>query len=1005
MSKTQIKAWLEIADKEPDNDKTRTHLALTKGVMVQRYRIVDKIGTGGMGEVYLAEDTELERRVALKFLPTSMAQDSDLRARFTREAQATAKLNHPNVVTIYEVSEQFGRPFIAMELVEGQTLSDLSKGNKLDVNRIIEIAIQLCDGLGAAHEKEVVHRDIKPSNIVVDSHGRPKILDFGLAAIKGGDNLTKTGSTLGTVRYMSPEQVQGQEIDSRSDLFSLGVLLYELIAGRTPFEQDNEAATLRSIINDNPEPLARYKADVPDELQRTVSKLLEKQTSLRYQHAEGVTSDLKRLIAPSGSTIIGTPAKAKSNSKMPVIVAGLVLVILASALILKPWKSDVSSTQEAVAQEDRLAIMYFHNLADPNDTLRQGEIVASLLITDISASTELKVVSSQRLYDILKLLGREGAKTIDRDVATQVANKANAKWMLTGNILRTEPNVILTAQLVDVATGNVLTSSRIDGAPGEDIFGLVDSLTDDITSRLDVPAATISESPSVAEMTTNSPDAYRYFLDGEELFNRFQFFEASKAFEKAIAADSNFTLAYYMRSHSGDNPKYYIQKAKERIDNVPELLRMIILAQEAVIQDSVIKAIKLHEEIATKYPEEKGVLTYLGVLYARWPIRDFRSSVNSLLKSIEIDPLNKMAYSILADSYNRLGDADSSIWAINEYIKIAPNEPNPYYVRGNLYAQNGQLKQAIESYKRALTIDPGYGSALRSLAYSYLYSGNIAEASRLMRERASHINKNVRLNGLAGLKNISLYQGKLRKAYERYEYFFESSRIEANKGKIPAWHYSQRKDFALLLHELTGERQWADSAFKALDSYDSLILNNPSSTVSKEALIEQTTSVRADTWLKLGEVERADSMLRSLPKKAIDTTDMLNLTRFRLNEFLRTFYHADYDSAAHFANLAIDANPLFTNYAHLGHALLLAGKIGESVAALEKAERNYDNLRSFDVILTVRVHYWLAQAYEASGWNDKAIQKYEQFLEIWKDADDNIIDLKNAKERLAKLKA
>ncbi len=1003
MPKTLIKAWPSIVDKEPDNDQTRTFLALTKGAMVQRYRIIDKIGAGGMGEVYLAEDTELERRVALKFLPARMAQDSDLRARFTREAQATAKLNHPNIVTIYEVSEQFGRPFIAMELVEGQTLSDLSKSNKLDVNRIIEIAIQLCDGLGAAHEKEVVHRDIKPSNIVVDSHGRPKILDFGLAAIKGGDKLTKTGSTLGTIRYMSPEQVQGQKIDRRSDLFSLGVLLYELIAGRTPFEQDNEAATLKSIINDNPEPLVRYKADVPDELQRTVSKLLEKQTSLRYQNAEGVTSDLKRLVAPSGSTIIATPAKSKS--KMPVIILGLVVVILVVALILKPWKFDISPTQEAKAQEDRLAIMYFHNLADPNDTLRQGEIVASLLITDISASTELKVVSSQRLYDILKLLGREGAKTIDRDVASQVANKANAKWMLTGNILRTEPNVILTAQLVDVATGNILTSSRIDGAPGEDIFGLVDSLTDNITSRFDVPAATISESPSVAELTTNSPDAYRYFLDGEELFNRFQFFEASKAFEKAIAADSNFTMAYYMRSLSGDNRKYYIQKAKERMDNVPELLRMAILAQEAVIQDSVIKAIKLHEEIATKYPDEKGVLTYLGVLYASWPTRDFRSSVNSLLKSIEIDPLNKMAYSVLAHSYNRLGDADSSIWAINEYIKIAPNEPNPYYVRGDLYAQNGQLKQAIESYKRALTIDPEYGSALKSLAYSYLYSGNIAEASRLMRERASHINKSVRLNGLAGLKNISLYQGKLRKAYERYEYFFESSRIETNKGKIPAWHYSQRKDFALLLHELTGERQWADSAFKALDSYDSLILNNPSSTVSKEALIDHTTSLRADTWLKLGEIERADSMLRSLPKKDIDTTDMRSLTRFRLNEFLRTFYHGEYDSAAHFANLAVDADPSFTNYAHLGHALLLAGKIGESVAALEKAERNYDNLRSFDVILTVRVHYWLGQAYEASGWNDKAIQKYEQFLEIWKDADDNIIDLKNAKERLAKLKA
>ncbi|MHC4628059.1 MAG: serine/threonine-protein kinase, partial [Planctomycetota bacterium] len=237
-----------------DNDKTQSHIVLTKGTMVSHYRIVEKIGAGGMGEVYLAEDTQLDRKVALKFLPPHLCQDEDCRARFKREAQAAAKLSHPNIISVYEVSEHQGRPFFAMEHVEGQSLRDQAKAKGLEVARVIDLAIQICDGLSAAHEKGVVHRDIKPSNIVIDAYGRPKILDFGLAAIKGGEHLTRTGSTLGTVRYMSPEQVMGRELDRRSDLFSLGVVLYEFVTGHSPFARDNDAATGQATLTHVPEP-------------------------------------------------------------------------------------------------------------------------------------------------------------------------------------------------------------------------------------------------------------------------------------------------------------------------------------------------------------------------------------------------------------------------------------------------------------------------------------------------------------------------------------------------------------------------------------------------------------------------------------------------------------------------------------------------------------------------------------------------------------------------------
>ena len=273
---------------------------LSKGTAINHYCIVEKIGAGGMGEVYLAEDTTLDRKVALKFLPLHLCQDFECRARFKREAQATAKLDHPNIVAVHEVGEYQGRPFFAMQHVEGQTLKAVIAGKTLSLDRILEIGIQVCDGLQAAHEMGITHRDIKPSNILIDLNGRVRIVDFGLASVLGSDPLTKTGSTLGTVGYMSPEQVRGEKVHHHTDLFSLGVVLYELITGHSPFKADSEAATLHAITDTEPELLARYKREIPDGLQSIIDKALDKNVTTRYQHADEFAADLNRCIRNSG---------------------------------------------------------------------------------------------------------------------------------------------------------------------------------------------------------------------------------------------------------------------------------------------------------------------------------------------------------------------------------------------------------------------------------------------------------------------------------------------------------------------------------------------------------------------------------------------------------------------------------------------------------------------------------------------------------------------------------
>ncbi|MCH7689934.1 MAG: serine/threonine protein kinase, partial [candidate division Zixibacteria bacterium] len=403
---------------EEQNDKTQTHVVLTKGTKISQYRIIERIGVGGMGEVYLAEDSKLDRRVALKFLSFQHSQNEALKVRFRREAQAVAKLSHPNIVHIYEVGEYQNRPYFAMEHIEGESLHHYAHDETLSVGEIITIAIEICEGLNKAHQLGIVHRDIKTSNIVLDSDGHPKILDFGLATIAGQEKLTKEGSTIGTVAYMSPERAEGRKSDHRSDLFSFGVVLYELIAGRTPFRRDSEAATMNAIVNDIPEPMARYRSGVPDGIQQIIDKLLEKDARTRYQTAADVGADLireKRMldsgdISSASRSISGFRRTQKSGLKKWILSGTSLAIIIALVLVLKPWKLTVESTDEAVAAENRLAVMYFDNLVDPTDSTRLGEIVTNLLITDLSDSKHLRVVSSQRMFDILRQLGKEGSR-------------------------------------------------------------------------------------------------------------------------------------------------------------------------------------------------------------------------------------------------------------------------------------------------------------------------------------------------------------------------------------------------------------------------------------------------------------------------------------------------------------------------------------------------------------------------------------------------------------------
>jgi len=687
-----------------DNNKTRTHLILTKGTMVSHYCIVEKIGAGGMGEVYLAEDTKLKRQVALKFLPLQLVADPDAKARFTREAQAAAALDHPNIVTVYEVSEYHGRPFFAMQHVGGPSLRDFIHGKELSINKIIDLAIQTCEGLSQAHHKGVLHRDIKPSNIVIDVEGRPKLLDFGLAAVKGGEHLTKTGSTLGTVRYMSPEQAQGQEIDHRSDLFSFGVVLYEMITGRTPFARENDVTTAQAIVTATPEPLSKYRANVPDDLQRIVTKLLEKGPQLRYHSAEGVIPDLKRLIAASTSYIAPAAPRPRTN-KVLVCAIVLLLVVVAVGVV---YKLLVPERREVSGDKKMLAVLPFENLGAPEDEYFADGITEEIL-TNLARLSGLGVISRTSAMQYKNT--DKGLREIGKELGVDYVLEGTIRWDKTGEVSR----VRIHPQLIRVSDDVHVWADRYD-AVLSDVFEVQSRIAEKVAQALNVTLLE-SERQALAEQPTENTEAYDYYLRGKQYYcigtGREDLRSAEAMHLKAIELEPEFALAYAelgivytdMYWRFSDRTEQRLTAAKEAIDNALELA-----------------------------PDDPVTHLALGWYYyhAR---REYERALKEFAVVLDREPSNSLAIASIAWVKRRQGQWDEAIEGLRKATKLNPREPHLHYELGLTLGLCRRYEEAIYHYDRTIDLAPDYIWAY--LMKSWLYGvglGDTKQARRILEE-------------------------------------------------------------------------------------------------------------------------------------------------------------------------------------------------------------------------------------------------------------------------------
>jgi len=677
------------------------------GKTISHYRILEKLGEGGMGEVYLAQDTKLNRRVALKFLPAQLASDEEFKERFKREAQAAAALNHPNIITIHEVAEYENRPYIAMEYVEGESLKKLITKKDLSINKVINMAMQICEGLSKAHQSGIVHRDVKPQNILIDKDGRVRILDFGLAKLKKDAMLTQPGSTVGTVAYMSPEQAQGMEVDQRSDIFSFGVVLYEMITSQLPFKGEHDAAMIYSIIHETPEPLARYKANVPDELQRMVEKAMEKSPEMRYQHADDLGADLRKL-------------------KME-IESGVTKTLVTKA---KPSPS--------------IAVLPFTNLSADKEQEYFCDGMAEEIINALTHVERLRVVARTSAFSF------RGKETDIREIG----KKLNVETLLEGSVRKAGNRLRINAQLVNVADGYHLWSEKYDRDMGgsccpEDIFCIQDEISLAVVDKLKVKLLG-GEKARLVKHHTEDLDAYDLYLKGRYFWNKRTQESLRKAvqyFEQGIEKDPGYAPAYagladsyiLLAEYSLHPPRDAFPRAKAAVKKALDIEETLAEAHTSLAYIKTLsdwdwmgaekefrQAIEFNPGYATAHQWYGEHLTMRG---------HYAEAIAEVKRAQELDPLSLITGVALALTlFCGTRRHDQVIEECKKVLEMEPNFGGALNILGMVYRERGMYEDAIQAFQKARTFDEGNTWVTAELGHAYAVSGNKSEAQKVLDE-------------------------------------------------------------------------------------------------------------------------------------------------------------------------------------------------------------------------------------------------------------------------------
>ncbi|MCK4539154.1 MAG: protein kinase [Candidatus Krumholzibacteria bacterium] len=963
------------------------------GETISHYKIIEKLGEGGMGLVYRAVDTKLDREVAIKLLPSHLSADPEAVKRFIREAKAASALNHSAIGVIHEIDEtEQGQTFIVMALYEGGTLRERIDRGKLTMNETVTIASQIASGLSRAHEKGIVHRDIKPQNILLNRDGEAKIIDFGLAKLAGVTKLTKEGGTLGTAAYMSPEQARGEDVDRRSDIFSLGTILYEMLAGETPFKGEHEAALLYEIVHEDPVHVSDRCKDIPVELCAIVEMALNKDSSERYQSATEMKADLKNISGASKDSTSRSKAmvsgkKGRGKSKW-IGIAAAVVIVAAVIFFINTGREPAPLR----ASEMSLAVVDFRDMLPLADPLTSATMTELLNIALIEACP-IRVKSPEHLRDIRRRIFGSTDSRIEEGQELEIARESEATYVITGRISIRGDEGFVTWRLIDVRSGESIGGGKVEpGKMNVMINNIVAAVLPEIASNSGIKQP-VKQVP-VEQITTASSSAYEHYIKGRLRVIEYSQEEAMREFEAAISIDTTFALAYFemAKLSFGSNAivqdialaRRYTAAAWRHAEKLGVKSRLHIKAFQHGLDYEVTLEMSTFDEMLDRWPDDRETLRIISGRAYYWGC--WSEVVETGRKGMELYPDDPIIGGpTMSSALRNLHRFEESLKVSESYLERFPDNPNGWDELALSYLALGLPDSAEVAYQKAFDLDPGW--IKQGMSYCAYHDGDLDKAISITENILSQ--KNLRNDYRLWIMCTFTHNINLPMLYYEAGRYFDAVRTmdEARQyvgGDPSYWQFQAGRLFLSVglserALEIAEEMESSDEIRVRIFAYRFKGL--------AQVAVGDLAGARA-TSIRTHELAETIGPLLKHPAYEIDAEIALSkkdqLSAIRAVKAMRELgllFHGI---------LGVEDLSL------LAEAYYIAGDLKEAIDVHKELLHIYGG--------HAISHYHLGLIYEEMGRPQDAQQEFTKFLEMWANADEGLPQLADARKRLAELK-